>query len=102
MDALGGQHLQAAAGPGLLGGFTTLSAASEQTRALLADALGVSSQAMSNHLACLRGCGLVEAVPEGRRSWYRLADAHVRMLLDLTREHVSHAGSATDSKKETA
>lgn len=29
--------LQAALGPGLLGGFTTLSAASEQTRALLAD-----------------------------------------------------------------
>lgn len=29
--------LQAAAGPGLLGGFTTLSAASEQTRTLLAD-----------------------------------------------------------------
>lgn len=29
--------LAAAAGPGLLGGFTTLSAASEQTRSLLAD-----------------------------------------------------------------
>ncbi len=40
----------------------------------LADALGVSRQVMSNHLACLRGCGLVEAVPDGRRTWYRLAD----------------------------
>ncbi|WP_246036534.1 ArsR/SmtB family transcription factor [Cellulomonas telluris] len=40
----------------------------------LAEALGVSRQAMSNHLACLRGCGLVEAVPDGRRTWYRLAD----------------------------
>ncbi|GAB2518671.1 winged helix-turn-helix domain-containing protein [Microbacterium petrolearium] len=48
----------------------------------LADALGVSRQSMSNHLACLRGCGLVEAVPEGRRSWYRLADAHLAPALD--------------------
>ena len=28
----------------------------------MADALGVSRQVMSNQLACLRGCGLVEAV----------------------------------------
>lgn len=40
----------------------------------LADALGVTRQSMSNHLACLRGCGLVVAVPEGRRSRYELAD----------------------------
>lgn len=40
----------------------------------LADAFGVSRQVMSNQLACLRGCGLVEAVPDGRRVWYRLAD----------------------------
>ncbi|OUZ10506.1 transcriptional regulator [Aeromicrobium sp. PE09-221] len=40
----------------------------------LAEALGVSRQVMSNQLACLRGCGLVEKVPAGRRSWYRLAD----------------------------
>jgi len=48
----------------------------------LADALGVSRQAMSNHLACLRGCGLVETMPEGRRVWYRLADAHLAPALD--------------------
>lgn len=43
----------------------------------LADALGVSRQSMSNHLACLRGCGLVVAVPDGRRSRYELADARL-------------------------
>lgn len=48
----------------------------------LADALGVSRQVMSNQLACLRGCGLVEAIPEGRRVWYRLADAHLAPALD--------------------
>lgn len=48
----------------------------------LADALGVSRQVMSNQLACLRGCGLVDAVPEGRRTWYRLADGHLAPALD--------------------
>jgi DNA-binding transcriptional ArsR family regulator len=47
----------------------------------LADAIGVSRQVMSNQLACLRGCGLVESVPEGRRTWYRLADAHLAPAL---------------------
>ena len=40
----------------------------------LADTLGVSRTKMSNHLACLRGCGLVVAVPEGRRTRYELAE----------------------------
>jgi DNA-binding transcriptional ArsR family regulator len=48
----------------------------------LADALGVSRQVMSNQLACLRGCGLVEAIPDGRRTWYRLADAHLAPALN--------------------
>ena len=43
----------------------------------LADGLGVSRQVMSNQLACLRGCGLVEATPEGRRWSYRLVDPHL-------------------------
>ena len=43
----------------------------------LADALGVTRQAMSNHLACLRGCGLVVAAPEGRRSRYELTDPRI-------------------------
>ncbi|MCD2443545.1 metalloregulator ArsR/SmtB family transcription factor [Agromyces sp. SYSU K20354] len=48
----------------------------------LADALGVSRQVMSNQLACLRGCGLVESIPDGRRMWYRLADSHLAPALD--------------------
>ncbi|BDI23924.1 transcriptional regulator [Herbiconiux sp. L3-i23] len=48
----------------------------------LAASLGVSRQVMSNQLACLRGCGLVEAVPDGRRTWYRLADQHLAPALD--------------------
>jgi DNA-binding transcriptional ArsR family regulator len=47
----------------------------------LADLLGTSRQNLSNHLACLRGCGLVVAVPEGRRSRYELADARLAHAL---------------------
>jgi len=43
----------------------------------LADLVGVTRQAMSNHLACLRGCGLVVGVPEGRRTRYELADTRI-------------------------
>jgi ArsR family transcriptional regulator, cadmium/lead-responsive transcriptional repressor len=50
----------------------------------LADGLGVSRTNLSNHLACLRGCGLVVAVPEGRRSRYELADGRLaHALADL-------------------
>ncbi len=48
----------------------------------LADRLGVSRQILSNHLACLRGCGLVIAVPEGRRARYELADPRIGHALD--------------------
>jgi DNA-binding transcriptional ArsR family regulator len=48
----------------------------------LADDIGVSRQIVSNHLACLRGCGLVVAMPEGRRSRYELADTRIRHALD--------------------
>ncbi|GAB3671158.1 winged helix-turn-helix domain-containing protein [Actinocorallia lasiicapitis] len=43
----------------------------------LAELVGTSRQNLSNHLACLRGCGLVVAVPEGRRTRYELADARL-------------------------
>ncbi|MFK4638091.1 ArsR/SmtB family transcription factor [Paenarthrobacter histidinolovorans] len=43
----------------------------------LAESIGVSRQSMSNHLTCLRGCGLVVAVPDGRRTRYELADARL-------------------------
>lgn len=54
----------------------------------LADELGLTRPNVSNHLACLRGCGLVVASPEGRQVRYELADGALarglRELLDLT------------------
>ena len=47
----------------------------------LADALGASRSNVSNHLSCLRGCGLVSAVREGRQVRYELADRHLANAL---------------------
>ena len=50
----------------------------------LAELLEVSRQSLSNHLGCLRGCGLVVAAPEGRRTRYELADPRLgHALTDL-------------------
>jgi DNA-binding transcriptional ArsR family regulator len=54
----------------------------------LADDLGVSRTRLSNHLACLRDCGLVVAVPMGRRVRYELADRRLGHALDDLRTAV--------------
>ncbi|MFD7629920.1 ArsR/SmtB family transcription factor [Streptomyces sp. NPDC059851] len=54
----------------------------------LADALGVSRTRLSNHLACLRDCGLVVTVPDGRRTRYELADPRLGHALDDLRAAV--------------
>lgn len=36
---------------------------------------------VSNHLACLRGCGLVVATPQGRQMRYELVDGHLAHAL---------------------
>lgn len=42
--------------------------------AALAEELALTRQNVSNHLACLRDCGIVVAEPEGRQSRYEIAD----------------------------
>lgn len=63
----------------------------------LAELLGVGRQNLSNHLTCLRGCGLVVAVPEGRRVRYELADARLAHALSDLLEVVlvTHPDSCT-------
>ncbi|MGH2759861.1 MAG: ArsR/SmtB family transcription factor, partial [Actinomycetota bacterium] len=38
----------------------------------------------------LRAAGIVRNRRDGRIVYYRLADAHVRLLLDLSAEHIRH------------
>ncbi len=47
---------------------------------------------VSHALRLLRTAGVVRNRREGRNVFYRLDDAHVRMLLDLSREHLRHEG----------
>lgn len=47
----------------------------------LAADLGLTRSNVSNHLACLRGCGLVVASYEGRQVRYALADRHLTRAL---------------------
>ncbi|GII02048.1 ArsR/SmtB family transcription factor [Planobispora takensis] len=54
----------------------------------LAERLGISRTRLSNHLACLRDCGLVVAVPVGRRTRYELADDRLGHALDDLRAAV--------------
>ena len=52
--------------------------------AQLAQDLELSRSNVSNHLTCLRGCGLITATPEGRHVRYDLADpALAHALADL-------------------
>ncbi|KKD02431.1 ArsR/SmtB family transcription factor, partial [Streptomyces sp. WM6386] len=54
----------------------------------LADQLGISRTRLSNHLACLRDCGLVVTAPDGRRTRYELADERLGHALDHLRAAV--------------
>lgn len=49
--------------------------------AQLARELGLSRTNVSNHLSCLRGCGIVVANPEGRQTRYEIADPHLTRAL---------------------
>ena len=50
----------------------------------IAAALDLTRQNVSNHLTCLRDCGIVVGEPEGRQTRYEIADAHLaRALTDL-------------------
>jgi DNA-binding transcriptional ArsR family regulator len=56
--------------------------------AQLAQRLALGKANTSNHLSCLRGCGLVVAEPEGRRVRYEIADARLAAALRLLAEVV--------------
>lgn len=49
----------------------------------LADLLEVGRTNISNHLGCLRGCGLVRAVREGRQLRYELSSPRLAEALRL-------------------
>jgi len=49
--------------------------------AVLSRSLELSRSNVSNHLTCLRDCGIVVAEPEGRQTRYEIADPHLAAAL---------------------
>jgi len=56
----------------------------------IADLVGASESATSHQLRQLRLAGLVQSNRVGREVHYRVADSHVRILLDVAVEHYLH------------
>ena len=57
----------------------------------LAAATETAETTVSQALRLLRASSVVTGRREGRNVFYRLSDVHVRLLLDVTREHALHA-----------
>jgi DNA-binding transcriptional ArsR family regulator len=68
----------------------------------LAAVAGASESAVSHHLRLLRAHRVVHVRRAGRMAYYRLADAHVRMLLDVALTHIGHAPAAAHPEHESA
>ena len=56
----------------------------------LAATVEMSESNVSHHLRVLRDHGLVRARRAGKMVFYSPDDAHIRVLLEITREHVEH------------
>ena len=59
----------------------------------LARLLGISPSAASHQLRLLRDRRLVEVRREGKRTYYRLQDEHIRTLIDMGVSHAEEAAS---------
>ncbi len=66
----------------------------------LSAATGISEATLSQSLRLLRASRVVTGRRDGRNVFYRLSDTHVRMLLDVTRQHVVHDSQASPATRK--
>lgn len=78
------------ADPGRLRMIYGLLEAGELCVSDLARLVEATDSATSHQLRQLRLAGLVRARKQGREVFYRVADSHVRLLLDVAVEHYLH------------
>ena len=69
---------------------TSLLEAGELCVCDLAAATGLSESAVSHALRLLRARRCVQVRRDGRMAYYRLADSHVRLLLEMALTHADH------------
>lgn len=55
----------------------------EKTVGTLSEETGLSQSNVSNHLACLKDCGLVLKRQEWRHVYYRIADPKIQSMLSM-------------------
>ena len=63
----------------------------------LIERTGLTQSNVSNHLACLRDCGLVIASAQGRYTLYQLSDERVVTLLSLASELLAETAHGVDA-----
>lgn len=79
--------------PGRLRLLISLLEAGELCVCDLAAATGMTESSVSHALRLLRAHRVVQVRRAGRMSYYRLADSHVRLLLDLGLTHTEHTAA---------
>jgi DNA-binding transcriptional ArsR family regulator len=70
--------------------LTALAEAGELCVCDVAATVGMTESAASHALRLLRSSRVVEPRRAGKMTFYRLADAHVRVLIDVALSHVQH------------
>ena len=76
--------------PGRLRLIAALLAADELCVCDLAEVTGLTQTACSHNLRLLRSQRLVRYRKQGRKVYYTLDDDHIRVLLDVALQHVTH------------
>jgi DNA-binding transcriptional ArsR family regulator len=64
----------------------------------LAAACGTSESSVSHALRLMRASRVVRVRRAGRQAYYSLADAHIRLLLDVSLEHIAHTDREEHSR----
>ena len=80
--------------PGRLQMLCALLEAGELCVCDLAAVVEMTESSVSHSLRLLRTAGVVRQRRSGRQVFYSLDDAHVRLLLDVSIEHVGHGASS--------
>jgi ArsR family transcriptional regulator, cadmium/lead-responsive transcriptional repressor len=62
--------------------------------------LGLTRSNVSNHLTCLRGCGIVVTTPEGRQTRYDIADLHLTQALSALMDAVLAVDNSVECTDE--
>ncbi|SFX54413.1 ArsR family transcriptional regulator [Thermoactinomyces sp. DSM 45891] len=71
----------------------------EKTVSQIVEETNGSQSNVSQHLACLKGCGIIISRQEGKFMYYRLRHNQIRGLLDMFDDVLSHVHDEVTSCK---